>query len=224
MNDDVELTPEEKMEFDNLPREASPSEFLWERIVRALREDGTLRSAAGATGTAAGSPVAAPGTPGLPVSHWRSDRSGRWVRPWVVAAASMAASLVLFGSGVLMGQWMGARSTERAFLAVREQDSAQLAQRIQEAGTAYVSALVALSELRATAGPDTGRGRSASSAQAAAEVQQGREAALGALYGAAIELTRITPGDPDVSRILQILKERQLHGTWAGGTRMTVWY
>jgi len=224
MSDDVELTPEEKRQFESLPRDASPSEFVWKRIVRALREDGTMRSAAGATGLAAGSPEAAAGTLGIPVSHWRGEVPGRRVRPWVVAAASMAASLILFGSGLLLGQWMGATSTQRAFLAAREQDGAQLAQRVQEAGTAYVAALVALGELRAAAAPSTSGGRAVSSAQVASEIQQGREAALGALYGAAMELARVTPGDPDIARILQVLQERRFPGTGVGGARQTVWY
>ena len=193
MSDETELTPEEKMEFDKLPRDAAPSDFVWQRIVRDLRKDGTLR---------------------------RVEAGGRRVRPWLVAAASMAASLILFGSGALMGHWMGARSTERAFLAVRVQDGAQVAQRIQEAGTAYVSALVALGELRAAVVPGNGR----PSTQAVSEIGQGREAALGTLFGAAFELSRMAPGDPDVERILQILGQRRLQGSGAGTGQTTVWY
>jgi hypothetical protein len=225
MNDDVELTPEEKQEFARLPREAAPSESLRERVFRALREDGTLRSAAGARDPAAGTPVA-------DATSWgyRSPRRGLshvprgWGRPWVVATASMAASLLLFVSGVLMGQWLATQSTERALLAVREHDSAQLAQRVQEAGTAYISALVDLGELRATAGPGNGEGSAPSARQAAAHVQQGREAALGSLYGATVEMARLMPGDPDIARILQILKQRQFPGTRAAGMQETVWY
>ncbi|MFH0751542.1 MAG: hypothetical protein V2B17_06870, partial [Chloroflexota bacterium] len=180
-----------------LPREAAPSDFVWQRIVRELREDGTLR---------------------------RIEAGGRRVRPWLVAAVSMAASLVLFGSGAMMGHWLGARSTERAFLAAREQDAAQLAQRVQEAGSAYVAALVALGELRAAAVPGNGRGVSAPPTQADSEIGQGREAALGALYGAAFELARMTPGDPDVAGILQILEQRRHQGTGAGTGQTTVWY
>jgi hypothetical protein len=189
MGDDIELTPEEKMAFDNLPREASPSEFLEERIVRALRKDGTLRG---------------------------STDAGRRLRPWVVAVASMAASVVLFGSGLLLGQWMGARNAEQVLLAVREQDEAQVAQRIQEAGSAYVTALVALGKLRA--------GVAEPSAQAASEIRQGREVALGALYGAVVELARITPGDPHISQLLQILEERKFQETGIVGARKTVWF
>ena len=197
MSDDTELTPEEKMEFDKLPREEAPSDFVWQRIVRDLREDGTLR---------------------------RAETGGRRVRPWLVTAASVAASLTLFGSGALMGHWAGTRSTERAFLAVREQDGAQVAQRVQEAGSAYVSALVALGELRAAAVPGNGRGVPASSTQAVSEIGQGREAAFAALYGAAVELARIAPGDPDVSAVISILQGRRFGEAGAAGERQQVWY
>jgi len=195
MNDD-ELTPEEKLQFDGLPKEASPSEFLWHRIVAPLRADGTLRRAAGRP-------------PGL--------------RQWVVVAASMAASVALFGTGVFVGHRMGSRSTERTLLAVREQVGAQLAQSVQETGTAYVSALVALSDLRLAEVSRNGPGSPGSSAKATSEIGQGREAALGALYGAAFELARIAPGDSDVSRILQVLEQRRHHGTDVDGAPRSAW-
>jgi len=203
MNDEVELTPEEKMAFENLPREARPSDLLEERIVGVLRHEGILRSRT----ERAASP-----------SH---PTRVRWVRPWMAAAAA-AASLVLFGAGVWMGQWMGARSTTEAFLAVREQDAAQLALRIQEAGSVYVSALAALGELRGAS--DQGAAGDPVAIDAAREIQQGRAAALGALYGAAFELARMAPGDADVFKILQILEERRTRdvgGTPAGNV---VWF
>ena len=210
MSDETELTPEEKMEFDKLPREAAPSDFVWQRIVRDLREDGTLRRAGGG--------------PGIPAPYRRLDVGGSRVRSWVVAVASMAASLVLFGSGALFGHWVGAGSTERALLAVREQDNAQVAQRVQEAGTAYVSALVALGELRPVAGQAPALGTPVGPALAATEIRQGREAALAALYGAAVELARLAPGDPDVSAVISILEGRRFGEAGAAGERQQIWY
>jgi hypothetical protein len=202
-----ELTPEEKREFDNLPRQAVPSAFLWERIVRSLREDGTLRNPAG-----------------VGVRHRPAELGGRWLRPWVVAAASIAASLLLFGSGVLLGHWMGTRSTERAFLAVREQDAAHLAQRVQETGSAYVSALAALGDLWPAAGQRPGGGTDVTPARAVSEIRRGREAAFAALYGATVELVRIAPGDPDVTLVLRVLEERRFGADRAATGRRTVWY
>ena len=205
MSDDIELTPDEKAAFDELPREASPSEFLEERIVGALREDGILRSASGS-----------------PARRGESHR--HLVRPWVVATASMAASVMLFGSGVAVGQWMGTRSTERILLAVREQDNRLVAQRVQEAGSAYVHALAALAELRDSPATGARGGSRVSPAQVASEIQQGGEAALGALYAAALELARVTPGDPDIARIQQILEERRFEPVSGSGVTKTVWY
>ena len=205
MNDDVELTQEEKMAFQRLPREAEPSRILEERVVKALREEGIL---------------------GRRVSLGSEGRMGpgasQWFRPWM-AAASVAASLVLFSSGIFLGHWMGAGSATQAFIAVRDQDAAQLALSIQEAGSEYVSALAALSELR-SGGPSEDS-REGVVSQAALDLQQGREVALGALYGAAYELSRMAPDDADVARVLQILKERRDRedGRESGELRM-VWF
>jgi len=224
MNDDLELTPAERAEFARLPREASPSPQLWERVVRTLRADGTLQSGAGARRSPAGAAAAPVAEPGFPALARPLATADRWMRPWALAGAAMAASLVLFVSGMLLGHWIGTTSTERAFRANREHDSAQLAQRTQDAGTAYVSALVALAGLQAaSARPAAGATRLAS-AEVAFEIRQGKEAALGALYGATFELAKVAPGDPDVSRILGILEERRLGGSPDGGERHTVSY
>jgi len=202
--DEFELTPEEKMAFRDLPREAEPSRILEERIVASLREDGILRGSGGVG--------AKPGS---------GSRVG-WYRPWM-AAASVAASLALFALGVVLGQWMGSRSTTQAFIQVREQDASQVALRIQEAGSAYVAALAALGQMEMRQGDGSSSGGEAS--QAGTEVQQGREVALGALYAAANELARMNPGDADVLRVLQILEERRAREEGRGdGPRNVVWF
>jgi len=203
--DGHDLTPEEKMAFQQLPREAESSRMLEERIVRSLREEGVLGHGA-SRGSATGG----------------GSGGGGWYRPWM-AAASIAASLVLFASGVVLGQWMGSQSTTQAFIQVREQDAAQLALSIREAGSAYVSALAALSELRVAGLGEEGAGAGAS--QAGIDLQQGREVALGALYGAAYELARLNPDDADVLRVLQILEERRAREEgWSGDERNVVWF
>lgn len=216
MEDEVELTPEEKMAFQRLPTEAAPPDLLEERIVRALREDGTLRQDA---------TVVRSGGPADEARPWPTEaeptRWGRF-RAWMIPL-SMAASLVLFGGGVALGHRMGTRSTAEAFLAVREQDAASLALRIQEAGSAYVSALAALGELGgATEQRPSGQGAVAS--HAAQGIEQGRAAALGALYGAAFELARMAPGDADVLRILRILEERRTRDLGGEPARNMVWF
>jgi hypothetical protein len=203
--DQNELTPEEKMAFQRLPKEAEPSRILEERIVRSLRQEGILTPKTQEAGSAGG-----------------GGRAARWFKPWM-AVASAAASLVLFGSGVVLGQWMGSQSTAQAFIQVREQDAAHLALRIQEAGSAYVSALAALSELH---GPGQRSGAAGDLASLAdVDLDQGREVALGALYGAANELARMSPEDADVLRILEIMEERRARDEGRGGTqRNVVWF
>lgn len=196
MDDENELTPEERMAFQDLQRDAQPSRILEERIVKSLREEGVLGDRAR---------VRHYGTAG-------SERP-RWLRSWALAG-SIAASLLLFASGIFVGHWMGNRSTTQAFLAVREQDATQLALRIQEAGTAYVSALVQLGSLQAPA-PSLHSPRQSASLTSA-DVRQGTEVALGSLYAAAYELARLNPGDTDVRRVLQILEERRARDAGLG--------
>ena len=203
--DENGLTPEERMAFQRLSKEAEPSQILEERIVRSLREEGILgRGAIGASHPA--SPQA----------------SSRWFRPWM-AVASMAASLVLFASGVVLGQWMGSSSATQAFIQVREQDAGQLALRIQEAGSAYVSALAAMSELR---GPPLNQEEgNVDASMAGLGFQQGQEVALGALYGAANELARMSPDDMDLIHVLQILEDRRAREEgWDEQDRNVVWF
>jgi hypothetical protein len=204
MNNDLGLTPEEKMAFQKLPREAEASDLLEERIVRSLREEGILTD----KGRDAG------------VSEARAPGRGLWLRPWM-AVAAVAASLALFTSGIFLGQSLGTRSTAQAFLAVREQDATQLAMTIQEAGSQYVSALAALGELRIPDPNESGEGDLLS----ASDLQQGREVALGALYGAAYELARMSPDDMDVLQVLRILEERKAREEgYAGNARNVVWF
>lgn len=195
MMDEFEWTEEEKMAFQRLPREADPSRILEERVVRSLREEGILEPRRG---------------------------RGVWIRPWMLAG-SVAASVLLFASGVFLGESMGSRSTTQAFIQVREQDVTQVALRIQEAGSAYVAALAALGEFpKGLAGQEAEGG---APVQAATDLQQGREVALGALYGAAYELARLAPDDGDLLRVVQILEDRRARdeGT-TDATRNVIWF
>lgn len=202
--DEHDLTPEEEMAFQRLPREAEPSRILEERIVKSLRGEGVL-GAKRVEANRTGKPVGA-----------------TWLRPWM-AGAAVAASLVLFASGVFFGQRMGSMTTAEAFIQVREQDAAQLALSIQEAGSAYVSALAALGRLGVDGRGDESPGQSAS--LEGVDLRQGREVALGALYGGVNELARMNPEDTDLLRILQILEERQAREEGRGGDdRNVVWF
>jgi len=210
MSDEFELTPEEKMAFRNLSREAEGSDLLEERIVRSLKSEGIL------------GPRASSGVGEVSRSRSAGPQRTPWFRPWM-AVAAVAASLALFTSGIFLGQWLGTRSTAQAFLAVRQQDAAQLAMTIQEAGSQYVSALSALSAGR-TEEPG-GEGEAARPAFSEQELQQGREVAMGALYGAAFELARLNPDDLELLSVLRILEERRAREEGYGsGTRNVIWF
>jgi hypothetical protein len=184
MKDD-ELTPEERRAFDTLPRERVPNRALEERTVQALRGRGLL-----------GSPA----------------RSGITVSARRVTVAAAAVATVVVGSFAL-GLYTGSRQTERAMLAMHEQDNLRLAAEVQRAGTAYIRALTALSESPRRRDPDAH--------------EQGREAAVAALYAAAEIVVSLTPDDPLATNIVRVSEEMSRDRSAAGGKgveRRIVWF
>lgn len=115
---------------------------------------------------------------------------GPRLRPaWI--AAGLAASVALFASGVAVGQWTLSRRVTDSLLAAQTQTAMSAAQAVQQAGSAYVAALMALSHYAdSTTSP---------------ALRQGREAASAALYAAASELARLAPDDPLAQAIRSIL-------------------
>lgn len=106
----------------------------------------------------------------------------------------IAAALALFAGGILVGQRWGepAPATPPA---PAPQGPLAAAAEVQRAGTEYVSALSRLGE---TAG--------------GVERDQGVDAALSALQGAAYELVRLRPDDPQAGRILYTVSEARADG------------
>lgn len=177
-----DLTGDEAAGYAALPRERVASDLLEERVVRDLRSRGLLS---------------------------RRGRVARRRARWVAAACSTG--LVLFVSGLVVGQTLGSRTATRALLAVREQDAALVAARVQEAGSAYVAALSALAD---THGEGSGEVRA-----------QGSEAALAALLEAAGLLSRLSPDDPAVIRVLQALEDsRAGSATGAVPAERIIWF
>jgi hypothetical protein len=154
-----DLTPDELRLLAALPREREPGRLLEERTVRALRERDL---------------VAPP--------------ARRFRIPAAWAGGAVAASLALFTSGVAVGQWMGARSTERVVAQVQAENARQAAFLVQQTGSAYVHALGQLAAVADTANPT--------------QTAQAREVAVRGLRAAAGELVRIAPDDPVASGIL----------------------
>ena len=106
----------------------------------------------------------------------------------------IAAALALFAGGIIVGQRWGEPSRADTPAPVPDGPLAA-ATEVQRAGSAYVSALSRLDE---SAG--------------ALERDQGVDAALSTLQGAAYELVRLRPDDPQAGRILYTVSEARGDG------------
>lgn len=113
----------------------------------------------------------------------------------------IAAALALFAGGILVGQRWGESAPATPPAPAPEGPLATAAE-VQRAGTEYVAALSRLGE---ATGP--------------LERDQGVDAALSALQGAAYELVRLRPDDPQTGRILYTVSEARADGD---GTQPTV--
>jgi hypothetical protein len=136
--------------------------------------------------------------------------AARTSEPWGPPAArrlvprvpiQIAAALALFAGGILVGQRWGAPAPAAPPAPAPEGPLAAAAE-VQRTGTEYVSALSRLGE---ATGP--------------LERDQGVDAALSALQGAAYELVRLRPDDPQTGRILYTVSEARADGD---GTQPTV--
>lgn len=107
----------------------------------------------------------------------------------------IAAALALFAGGVLVGQRWGEPPRADAPAPQPTRGPLAAAAEVQRAGSAYVSALSRLDE---SVGED--------------ERDQGVDAALSAFQGAAFELVRLRPDDPQAGRILYTVSEARSDG------------
>ena len=112
MHDD-ELTPAERKTLDSLPRERRPSDLLEDRVVRTLRERGSLRSA---------------GTRTVVMTRWR-------------LAGAVAASVGLLLAGFILGRWSGGEEQALRPFPGPGENGLAAALELQHTGTAYVEAL-----------------------------------------------------------------------------------
>jgi hypothetical protein len=126
-------------------------------------------------------------------------------------AAAIAASIALFVSGLAVGQWIGTRSVAASMAEVNHRTAMQAAAAVQRAGSAYVAALGVLVQL--------------ADSSDAASVNQGREAALAALYAAVGELVVLAPTDPMSVAVRELLEPRSdPEGTGRSEIRNVVWF
>ncbi len=183
--DPDQLSPAERDALDDLPREREPSRMLEERTLSALRSEGLVRRPRGIN------------------PHG----------PFGWAAAGIAAALALFAGGVVVGQWLGTRTTVQAIVAVEESNAREVAALVQQTGTQYAAALAALTQVPASESDSSW-------------VAQGREVALTALYTVADQMVRVAPDDPLVARILSALEANESPSEEGSGTpvRQVVWF
>jgi hypothetical protein len=138
-------------------------------------------------------------------------RRRAWARPAPFLAAA-AAAVALFVSGLAVGQWLGTRTVVTSVASANHESALQMAAAVQRSGSAYVAALTALAQVAdSTNGPS---------------VEQGREAALAALYAAVAELMILAPDDP-VTVALRDLFDRPAPTQGTAGQpeiRNVVWF
>jgi hypothetical protein len=127
----------------------------------------------------------------------RDGRSSRGTAWWLRAAA---ASLVLFGGGVALGEYHGQHRTEQRLGVARQPDAGEAAMLVQRTGSAYVEALARLAEMSAS-GAD------------AAEAKQGRDVAMSAFQAAATEFHQVAPDDPFANRLLDAVAAGRTEST-----------
>jgi hypothetical protein len=181
-----ELTPGERAAFDALPREQMPSEMLETRTVNSLRRLGVLSA---------------------------SGETARWRVPPSWPGIAIAASIAVFASGVVVGQYLGGSHSAQTIAAIHEADTREAAAIMQQTGSAYVAALSSLAESADTM--KTGRNA------------QTREVAIRALHAAANEVVKIAPNDPIAVNILRGFdRERRQESQTAGqpAQRQVVWF
>jgi hypothetical protein len=165
-----------------LPRQLEPSRLLEERTIASLRRRGLLRS----------------------------PQVRRLQRAWL--AGGIAASIALFASGIVVGQWLGSRSTANALRAMSQNDAVRAAAHVQRTGTQFVNALQALA-------------LSADSSNTLPA--QGREVSLAALYAAANEVLRFAPNDPiaaEIMRGFQRAAQQQAAPPERATPRQIIWF
>ena len=154
-----DLTPQEKKTLETLPKERVPSAFLEERVVRTLRRRGALR----------------------PMSRRNIEITNKRL------IGAVAACLAFVICGFTMGLLATPTQVVSPPLATMSASAVPVSLSVQEAGTAYITALERLALMSSSAESDDARNND--------ELRQGREAALITLYTAADEMAKIIPKD-----------------------------
>ncbi|UCF39847.1 MAG: hypothetical protein JSW43_08875 [Gemmatimonadota bacterium] len=154
------LSPEFRRAMEGLPREREPSAGLEDRTVQALRQRG------------------------LVAPSW----SSRPRRPVWLSWVGVAAALVIFAAGTLLGHRLGSSSAVVVLAPAPDGDPRETAAYVQRTGSAHAAAI-----------------RNLAAAVQSAEVQDvdlAREVSLAALRASLEALTRLDPNDPTPALLL----------------------
>ena len=134
----------------------------------------------------------------------------RW--SWVIAGA--AAAVALFACGMVTGQWLSDRQTAQLLAQQQRATLTEVADVVEQTGSAYVAAMSRLAETNAT--------------QGAPETMEARQTALQILHLAANEVVRLAPNDPVAVKILQGFEHQTAQQQTATQTRerrrQIVWF
>ncbi len=153
-NKEVKLSAEFRAALDALPREKTPSPVLENRMVRALRQMGLVRAD---TATV------------KPQISW-------------LGVSRIAASLIIFAGGVVLGHLLGSRQQIVAIQSPETASPYELAAQVQRTGSSHAAALEDLAERVAHARPE--------------EIELAREVALASLRAALHQMAMLDPTDP----------------------------
>ena len=181
-----DLSPAERHAFEALPREITPRPDLEERIVAALQSRGVLPT-----------PIS------VAPSHRRLTHARRF---WIPVAA--AAALSIFTAGLVVGQFLGTRTTALAFMQGRASAS-EAAERVERAGNRYIQAMAALGAVESV-NP--------------AQRDSARAVALRVLTQAAEEMALLAPDDPLAAAVLRVQGQRGRQQNPDAASRSVVWY
>lgn len=115
------------------------------------------------------------------------------LRPTLRGLAVLAASLVLFVSGVEYGRRLPPEAAgQQAVETTRVDPIRSVPLTIQHSGSDYISSLTHLSDVAGALSDE--------------EKEQARQVALAVLYGAAVELLRQQPDDPVAARLFETIR------------------
>jgi hypothetical protein len=181
-----DLSPAERHAFEALPREITPRPDLEERIVAALQSRGVLPT-----------PIS------VAPSHRRNAPARKF---WIPVAA--AAALSIFTTGLVVGQYLGSRTTALAFMQ-GSASASEAAERVERAGNRYIQAMAALGAVESV-NP--------------AQRDSARAVALRVLTQAAEEMALLAPDDPLAAAVLRVQGQRGRQQNPEAASRSVVWY